>query len=376
MSHYVHRQRMTKAAAFTLVELLVVIGIIGLLIAILLPALEKARQQADSIKCMAGLRNIGIGLADYISSYNGWIPGGPITTGAFNVNANGWTVQGSHPKVSLSNTTPSTQSPGFNGLCGVYDFYSPLAQLMNYRFNWGNGGQDAIQRWYQLNNSGAFTCPSNNLVAVYYSSSIPFPTGKYAGGLMPSYVESMVFQQSGYICHKYGVYVGGGDCTIPADYVPQITKIGKAAVKIFAADGARWCSDADGTLPDVALGWGEPGTSGDTNQTVAFADPGPWDTYGHSWMLDAESGNSTSKQPLDCRPLAYRHGFQKPFGQTNSYKMNALFFDGHVESLGDLESSNPTFWNPRGTIIPKSSVYTNTWNAFSGGASGQFVVSQ
>jgi prepilin-type N-terminal cleavage/methylation domain-containing protein/prepilin-type processing-associated H-X9-DG protein len=69
--------------AFTLIEILIVVGIIALLIALLLPALGKARRQAKSVNCKAQLQNIGAAFQMYLNENDGRYPPAPYSP-AFN----------------------------------------------------------------------------------------------------------------------------------------------------------------------------------------------------------------------------------------------------------------------------------------------------
>jgi len=72
MQHSIHRSR--NASGFTLVELLVVIGIIALLISMLLPSLVKARESAYAVSCLSNLRQQGMGFLYFAQEHRGAVP--------------------------------------------------------------------------------------------------------------------------------------------------------------------------------------------------------------------------------------------------------------------------------------------------------------
>ena len=92
--------RFTRACtgrnAFTLVELLVVIGIIAVLVSLLLPALNKAREAAMRASCLSNLKQIATLLNMYATEYKGVVPIGYISQGPTNA------AQGNNYQISIS----------------------------------------------------------------------------------------------------------------------------------------------------------------------------------------------------------------------------------------------------------------------------------
>jgi len=262
-----------KQRGFTLVELLVVIGIIAVLIAILLPALNKAREQAKLISCASNLRQIYQYFAIYQVNNNGYYP----------------------------------------GLNGYHSGYTPPEVPSNY--DCIGDCQEVMQAYEQ----------GGDLTVSQYSTAPP-PCTKQPIWICPADINPsdlvMVpphedLREVSYFPNEYAWY-GAIPQPIPPIYCDTV---GSSIDRAIKPDRIHWKHGNKAMVVMLAEGWKFSATfyQGAWPQDYGFYGTGSSLTCGRTC-------NPSPPSPRLGDNLVFRHF-------NDSSVMNALYFDGHVDSI-------------------------------------------
>lgn len=276
--------RSPPGRAFTLVELLVVIGIITLLIAILLPALRRAREAANLTACLSNLRQIGLAATMHANDHRGYFPfAGYVnaTTGTANLNPD---VLNDSCQVKYSYFT------SYSGTLRPLPFPGAVAPYLGYSLNVDS--ESAL--WTQLNDPQGvrkvFTCPSQ-------SEQMAGPTAAaqaFATGVTGGYIEQNVY--SSYVFNEALL---GWPFPGATHLAGKITQCKRPCDTIVMGDGLP-----RGGNGGPLLWW-------------------TWDGYGASncTLADAFNNNWNAGDRLN---------FDLP---RHNLRMNVLFVDGHAATI-------------------------------------------
>lgn len=277
---------------FTLVELLVVIGIIALLISILLPSLNKARQQANLIKCMANLRQMGQLCFMYATNNSGYLP------------------YGTFDGVWDNNTQTNPRSP-----LGC-DFSTLLSGGQGIGYTWGDQSKSSA-----IGFRGIFqdtdTSPQAGLALT-------------SPGALPEYLDYSSNPRAMGNIEEYNFeYPWSGEQWMPPYKLGVIKK--SAELTLIFCGVQIEANGGNASAEPFALNnydlWNFGNYSGPGTSTKCFERRELGEKNGFNMNTPIDGGNNTDSPDWghNAGTVRWRH--------LNNHAANFLFADGHVETL-------------------------------------------
>jgi prepilin-type N-terminal cleavage/methylation domain-containing protein/prepilin-type processing-associated H-X9-DG protein len=333
---------------FTLIELLVVISIIGVLVALLLPAVQAAREASRRAQCINNLKQVGLGMTNYETANHAFPPAKVYSTGGSAANGGGGLVL---------NTT------GFAMILGQME-QAVLYSLYNFNVVSSNavlsGSANSKLQGDQMFNStvvgimiGTLVCPSDQ---------VPQAENDPTGALSSQEFSRLNAMRCNYVLCSSHYLDGDGAAAIPNIRSKKYWDRG-----IFMSDNSTTIVDIkDGTSQTCMVGesrqihsvagagpfWGA-GCYTSTHgvvfpQSTTIIPPTTYGTLSYTNFLP----NAPAPDPNPGkRPAPWAMGSMHPGG------LNMLFGDGSVRFIKN--SINPTIWFGIQTIANKEAIGTD-----------------
>ena len=314
-----------KRSAFTLVELLVVIAIIGILIGMLLPAVQQVREAARNTQCKNNIRQIALGAMNYESANQKFPPG--MLEGLDGVQDDGNDAQELGVLVHL---LPFMEA---NNLA---DLIEPTLSVDSYADD-GNGvgfwgefdlGGEANTRFASIHQVPSFECPSDQVD----TTGVILSLGTFGDDTLPPFNVRFVTVSRGVLADAHGsANIGTTNYLGVAGAVGAIS-FGSRSTTVWAAHGGVFLNRSETTFADILDGGSNTFLFGEvaSNQDSNWPTPNSGDSAAYSWMgniliaMNFWGGEDLSNQQTT---LSYRSNHPGTVNFANA--------DGSVRSVPD-----------------------------------------
>ncbi|MBN2296206.1 MAG: DUF1559 domain-containing protein [Pirellulales bacterium] len=298
-----------KSSGFTLVELLVVIAIIGILIALLLPAVQAAREAARRLQCSNQLKQIGLAMQNHVDAYGCFPSGGNKP----------W------PSLTLNIIGGQANPPEKMGLSWAFQLLPFIEQDSVYSItNLEELRKVAPNEYFCPSRRGVTFHPSSGYALVDYAATVP-GRKNYANH------ENYISFWAGYAATSEG-YDDRWTILPGKEFFGVITRITWWRDDNIPGKGAWKGSPAKVLIRDIIDG---------TSQTLVVAEKfippsnyksGDWcDDCGWSDGWDPDTLRSTTFIPMRDAEGTSNHCYR--FGSAHPGAFNSAFADGSVQSL-------------------------------------------
>ena len=378
------RQRSPARPGFTLVELLVVIAIIGVLVALLLPAIQAAREAARRSQCLNNVRQMSLAAANYESGHKRFPPGRQLPN---------WVLISGVPSTGHTNyagvTATNTKSTGFRSvhlwllpymeqqnIYSAIDFKAVHQKRMTIGGNTMVGGKFVNSNYPAYAQANAlFICPSDSNVGriisennyrCNFGGSTPYGGAKSSG----SQTDNNAVDANGVSCRGNGAFSAGNglsaseftDGLAETAFFSERIKGGRPSIDTTTATKAdMYGLQKSGWPPDINAMFNECGEYVPHESTFIFTGAGSWppgEDWSNGWPFagyDSTEYNHVAPPNWSGQDCGYESYIPDTPGEhaivsarsEHTGSVNVAFGDGHGEAVAD--SINLVVWRAWGS---------------------------